>query len=215
MTIATRSPARTPRLANTFDMRTAIAVTGAPENHLLADISAAMGRFYKLPSCSWVSTESMCVDSQAALEKSLGFLTHQQAGVDLIWGVGQLESELTFSPGQAVIDNEILGYTARLLRGVEVSDETLAVGVTREVGIAGDFLGAEHTLGNFRSELWEPGILCRVKRDAWRAAGGRTLADLAEEKADELIAAARQPTLPEDQAEELRKMEREFLARVQ
>jgi hypothetical protein len=35
-------------------MRTAISVTGAPENHLLANISAAMNCFYNLPSCSWV-----------------------------------------------------------------------------------------------------------------------------------------------------------------
>ena len=31
-------------LAHTFDMKTMIAVTGGPENHLLADISAAIGR---------------------------------------------------------------------------------------------------------------------------------------------------------------------------
>ena len=110
-------------LAHIFDMRTAIAVTGAPENHLFAGISAAMGRFYNLPSCSWVSTESMCVDSQAAIEKSIGFFTHLQNGVNVIWGAGQLESELTISPAQAVIDNEIIGYVKRLLKGVEVTDE--------------------------------------------------------------------------------------------
>jgi trimethylamine--corrinoid protein Co-methyltransferase len=104
-------------LAHVFDMRTTIAVTGAPENHLLASVSAAMGRFYQLPSCSWVSTESMCVDGQAALEKAIGFLTHLQSGVGLVWGVGQLESEMTLSPAQAVIDNEILGYVRRYLRG--------------------------------------------------------------------------------------------------
>ena len=89
-------------LAHVFDMRTAIAVTGAPENHIFADISATMGRFYQLPSCSWVSTESMSPDSQAALEKGIGFFTHLQSGVSIIWGVGQLESELTISPAQAV-----------------------------------------------------------------------------------------------------------------
>ena len=46
-------------LAHVFDMRTSIAVTGGPENALLAQASAAMGRFYGLPSCSWMCTEAM------------------------------------------------------------------------------------------------------------------------------------------------------------
>jgi len=130
-------------LAHAFDMRTAVALTGAPENHLLAGVSGIMGRFYDLPSCSWVSTESMCPDSQAALEKAIGYFTHSQNGVNLIWGIGQLESELTVSPAQAVIDNEIIGYTERVLRGFRTNDETLAVDIVRDVGIAGDFLGTE------------------------------------------------------------------------
>ena len=42
-------------LAHVFDMRTAIAVTGAPENALFACLSGLMGRFYQLPSASWLS----------------------------------------------------------------------------------------------------------------------------------------------------------------
>jgi trimethylamine--corrinoid protein Co-methyltransferase len=199
-------------LAHVFDMRTATAVTGGPENHLLADAGASLARLYGLPSCSWVSTESMCVDSQAAMEKALGFLTHQQSGVNLIWGVGQLESELTVSPAQAVIDNEILGYTRRLLRPVPVTEGTSAVDTIREVGIAGSFLETAHTLEHFRGELFEPEILCRVRRAAWTAAGGRGLGDLAEEKAEALMRAQREPTLTDEQRAELRRIECRFLA---
>ncbi len=120
-------------LAHTFDMRTTIAVTGGPENHLFAKIAAIMGRFYDIPSASWVSTESMLPDSQAALERMCGFLTHLQNGVSNIWAVGQLESEITFSPAQAVIDEEIIGYVKRYLRGVEVDEDALAVDLIREV----------------------------------------------------------------------------------
>lgn len=199
-------------LAHTFDMRTAIAVTGGPENHLFAEISAAMGRFYNLPSCSWVSTEAMAADSQAALEKTAGYLSHLQAGVSLVWGAGQLESELTFSPAQAVVDQEILGYVRRLLRGVAVNDSTLALDVIRETGISGDFLPAEHTLDNFRSELYEPGLLWRKKRSDWTQDGGRTLAERAEEKADALIAADSPPCLTPDQDAELNRLQKAFLA---
>ena len=201
-------------LAHFLDMKTAIAVTGGPENHLFAQISAAMGRFYDLPSCAWVSTESMCVDAQAALEKSFGFAAQTSAGVSLIWGVGQLESEMTFSPAQAVIDDEIISYVRRHARGVEVSDETLALDVVREVGIGGSFLDAQHTLRHFREELWEPMILFRDRREKWMAKGAAGLAAAAEERADALIAAERPPCLTEEQEKTLLDIETDFLKRM-
>ncbi len=63
-------------LAHVMDMKQATAVTGGPENALLAKASAALGRFYHLPSSSWVSTDSIHEDEQAALEKMFGFTTH-------------------------------------------------------------------------------------------------------------------------------------------
>lgn len=201
-------------LAHIFDMRTAIAVTGAPENHLFADLSAAMGRFYDLPSCSWVSTESMCVDAQAAMEKGIGFTTHLQSGVSLIWGAGQLESELTLSTAQAVIDNEILAYLERYRRGVDFSPEALAVEVTREIGISGNYLEHEHTFENFRSGLFQPSILFRMKRSAWEEQGSPTLYTVAEAKADELIAQPLPPILSEDRQAALREIENSFLKQV-
>lgn len=198
-------------LAHIFDMRAAIAVTGAPENHLLAAISAAMGVFYNLPSCSWVSTEAMRPDSQAALEKAIGFQTHMRNGVSLIWGVGQLESEMTVCPAQAVIDDDIVGYVKRYLRGVEVNDDALAVDVTRQVGIGGSFLSEEHTLKNFRKEFFEPSLLFRGTREAWKAAGSKPLHEAAEQKADQLIAADRVPLLNEEKKEALLRLEDDFL----
>lgn len=200
-------------LAHVFDMRTAIAVTGGPENHLLAAFSAALGRFYGLPSCSWVSTESMIADAQAAMEKTAGFLTHLQNGVDVIWGVGQLESEMTLSPAQAVIDDEIIGYIRRYLAGVDLSPNALALDVTREVGIAGHFLEHEHTLRHFREELYEPRILCRVRRAPWAEVGSRDLTAVAAERAEALMRSERRTHLSPDQARALRQIEARYLAR--
>jgi trimethylamine--corrinoid protein Co-methyltransferase len=193
-------------LAHVMDMQTGEAVTGGPENHLLACISAAMGQFYNLPSCSWVSTEAMLPDAQAALEKSLGWKTHLDAGVGLIWGVGQLESELTVSPAMAWIDHEILAYIDRLRRGVTIDSETLAEEVTRSVGIAGEFLSHEHTLKHFRQELYEPQLLWRGKRVIWESHGGQTLTGRAEEQVSKLMSPLDEPLLSDDEAEELNRL---------
>jgi trimethylamine---corrinoid protein Co-methyltransferase len=193
-------------LAHTFDMRTAIAVTGGPENALFARVAAWMGRFYGLPSSSWVSTESMCPDEQAALEKMFGFQSHVESGVSAIWGVGQLESELTLSPAQAVIDNEMISYVKRFRRGVEVDDESLALEVTRRVGIAGSFLEDDHTLMNFRSELFSPELLWRDRRAVWDEGGKKDLAARAEERASELMVNSVENGMDEEQVAELEKI---------
>ncbi len=198
-------------LAHTFDMRTAIAVTGGPENALFAKISAAMGRFYQIPCASWVSTDSMRVDAQAALEKMFGFQTHLASGVSSIWGVGQLESEMTISPAQAVIDNEMIAYAKRYQRGLATTEEALAVELTREVGIAGSFLETSHTAAHFRDELFMPEILNRKTHDTWKAAGGKDLAQVAEEKASELMKTPVDNGLTENQIKELDALANRFL----
>lgn len=202
-------------LAHVFDMRTGIAVTGAPENHLLADVSAALGRLYDLPSSSWVSTESMCVDSQVGMEKSIGYFTHMQSGVSLIWGAGQLESELTISPAQAVIDNEIISYVKRYLKGISVDDESLAVDVIRSVGIGGSFLGEAHTMKHFRTELFQPAISFRKTREQWDKEGCPTLAEKAEQVAESLIQQEIPQTLTAEQKNELRKIEAAYLQKIE
>jgi trimethylamine--corrinoid protein Co-methyltransferase len=201
-------------LAHVFDMKTAIAVTGAPENHLLAEISAAMGRFYGLPSASWVSTESMCPDSQAALEKMLGWQTHVESGVSAIWGVGQLESEISVSPAQAVIDDEMISMVKRWRRGVDVTKETLALDVTRSVGITGSFLDQMHTAEHFRSELYMPKVLFRERRANWNDRGKKRLDERASDVAATFIANQVDNGLSPGQVAALRKLTADFVARV-
>jgi trimethylamine--corrinoid protein Co-methyltransferase len=201
-------------LAHTFDMRTSIAVTGGPENHLFAQMAGMMGRFYNLPSGSWVSTESMCADAQTAMEKTCGFLTHLQSGVSNIWSVGQLESELTFSPAQAVIDDEIIAYVKRYLQGVSVNDEALAVELIKQVGISGSFLEQPHTAEHFRTELFMPKLLFRQPREEWESQGSKDLASRAEERAQALMQNTVDPKLTDDQIKELDTLANRFLKEI-
>ncbi len=202
-------------LAHILDMRTAIAVTGGPENALLATASAMMGRYYRLPSASWVSTEAMLPDSQAAMEKMFSFYAHLAAGVTCIWGVGQLESELTFSPAQAVIDDEMISYLRRFQRGFSADTDSLALELIREVGIGGSYLETPHTLSRCRSEFYYPSILCRSRRNQWMQEGGKRLDEKAEEEADRMIQAPVDNGMSSEQQRELTSIADSFLRRVQ
>jgi trimethylamine--corrinoid protein Co-methyltransferase len=187
-------------------MRHATAVTGGPENALFARASAALARFYGLPSSSWVSTESLFEDEQAALEKMFGIATHLQEGVSLVWGLGQLESEMTLSLAQLVIDDEMVAYARRHRHGFAVDDPSLALDVVREVGIAGSFLETDHTFAHHRHELFSPRLLNRRPRGA----RPRPLHEVASARARELLAASHEATIAEDELSALLAVEREF-----
>jgi len=197
-------------LAHIFDMKYATAVTGGPENALFAKASAEMGRFYDIPSSSWVSTESMFDDSQASMEKMFGIQTHMSEGVSLIWGLGQLESEKTISLVQLVIDNEMIDYVSRYQRGFEVSEETLQFELIKEVGIGGSFLETDHTLLNYREHLWMPSILNRQPRETCKG----TLEDVARTQVATLLKQETDPKINPEALEELKRIESVYCRKI-
>jgi trimethylamine--corrinoid protein Co-methyltransferase len=193
-------------LAHVFDMRHGTAVTGGPENALFAQASAELGRFYNLPSASWASTESVFEDEQAALEKMLALATHTAAGVSLIWGLGQLESEMTLSLAQLAIDDEMVRAVRRVRRGFVVSDDELQLDLVRTVGIGGSFLETEHTLKQQRRVLCEPRILNRRPRARCPA----PLHEAARQRVASILAADHEQKLGAAERRELQRIEQRF-----
>jgi trimethylamine--corrinoid protein Co-methyltransferase len=200
--------------AHILDMRTASAVTGGAEVCLMAVAAAKLAELHGLPSASWMCTDAMIPDAQAAAETMMAALAHSAGGVGLIWGVGQIESQKTLSPVKAVIDDEIVGMARRFARGCETTPEAIAEDLIRSAGIGGEFLSTEHTMNHFQGEFYEPKLLCRVSREQWDAAGRRDLADRARERAESILAADRPPLLDEAATNELRRIEQSFLSQL-
>ena len=74
------------------------------------------------------------------------------AGANLIYGGGILESGTVMSLGQLVIDADLIRMNQKAFEGIEVSEETIALDVIREVGIRGNFIGEEHTLDHYQEQ---------------------------------------------------------------
>jgi len=200
--------------AHVLDMASAIALTGAPENALLQAAGADLAHFHGLPCASWMSTESMLADSQAAFEKMMTGLAHVASGVNFIWGAGNLESTLAMSPLALVIDNEISGYLMRYRRGFEVNEVTLALDVIKEVGLSGDFISSEHTLQHFRRELSRAELVARTRRAVWESQGARSLEKAAQARVQEILDAEPRIYLNAAQEKELQRIERSGLAEL-
>jgi trimethylamine--corrinoid protein Co-methyltransferase len=124
------------------------------------------------------------------------------AGYNLIYAqTGMLESCLTVSYEQSVIDNEIAGMVFRILRGSEISERTLteAYDLIKSVAPLGThYLNKEHTRKNFLKEDWQPTISDRYKWDVWVKRGRKGALELAREKAKLILQEHRIEPLPQE-----------------
>jgi trimethylamine--corrinoid protein Co-methyltransferase len=102
---------------------------------------------------------------------------------------GMLENMNTVAPEQFVIDNEILGMAMRVVQGIKVTEETLALDTIDAVGPGGHFLMADHTLRHMRSEFYYPStVVDRQGWDTWHRDGALDARERAREIARDILA---------------------------
>jgi trimethylamine--corrinoid protein Co-methyltransferase len=177
-----------------MDMRTMVSPYTDPNR----GVFQALARFYGLPAFGWGGvSDAKVVDQQAAAEAALTLLAESLVGGNIIHDLGYLESGLTFSFAQLVICEEIVGWVEAFLRGVQVSDETLALDVIAQAGPEGQYLNKEHTRKHFR-EMWHPHLLERDDYVTWEKKGGKTLGQRAAQRVAQILEEHRPEPLPED-----------------
>jgi trimethylamine--corrinoid protein Co-methyltransferase len=142
------------------------------------------------------------VDAQSGHEKTLTGLMPALAGANLIYGLGMIESGMTFDFAQLVMDDEFAGMIKMCVGGIPVSDETLALDVIAEIGPFGDFLSHDHTMAHMRSTS-QPALIDRRVREDWAATGSLTMHDRALLKAREILETHVPDPLPDGVADEL------------
>jgi trimethylamine--corrinoid protein Co-methyltransferase len=116
-------------------------------------------------------------------------------GTNLIHDVGYLEFGLTYSFDYLVMCNEIIGQIKRLMNGIQVDQEHLAIDAIRRVGPGGHFLGDKHTLAHFRDN-WQPDIVDRNSYDVWREKGATTMGQRAKAKVQSILEQHQPQALP-------------------
>jgi trimethylamine--corrinoid protein Co-methyltransferase len=184
--------------AGGLDMKTTVMPYAEPDRR---GVAQAMAHYYGLPmfalgGCS----DSKCLDQQSGMEAALTLMVTALTGGNIVHDLGYLESGLCYSLAQLAICDEILGWLAHFTRGVDVSDEALAVDLIDEVGPDGQFLDTEHTLAHFR-ERWYPTLIDRNNYDNWQAKGGKTLAQRAAERVENILAEHKPEPLPNEVAQ--------------
>jgi len=185
--------------ARAMDVRSASAVLGGPEFALLHAAVAQMAHYYEIPSAGGgILSDSKSLDAQMGYEKALTGIIPAFAGLNLICGMGLIASENTMSPEGLVIDNEIVSMAKKIITGIEVTDETVALDLIKKVGPGGSFITERHTLEHFKKEIWIPKITDRTFPDAWVKAGARDLWVKAKEEVEKILKEYEVPQLSND-----------------
>jgi trimethylamine--corrinoid protein Co-methyltransferase len=202
-------------VANIMDMRTGQMCLGSIEVGLLNIATAQLARYYNIPSRgSAGATDAKVLDMCAGYETALNILLATMAGINYIhYCTGGMDSTLTASYEKTVIDHEILGEIHRIFRGIEVSEESLALDTIRKVGPGGHFLSSKHTLMHLKREQLTTVLADRDRYETWVKKGRMDVRARARVRALEILKEHEVEKLDKDVEAQLREYVKEVVKR--
>ncbi len=174
-----------------IDLRTGSFCGSGGEITLLNAASAQLSNWLGLPSGAASSmSDAKAVDAQMGLEKAMSSLGVGLAGCNMIYeSSGMMASLLGVSFEAMVIDNEMLSQVYRVLRGIEVNEETLGFdAIEQAVFGEGHFLGSQHTMDAMQRDYFWPSTLTdRAQPPVWEEEGAKDMWQRASVKAREIL----------------------------
>ena len=175
-------------LGLSMDMRNGLITTGSIEGVLMCALLGQLARYYRLPSIGFGGgSDSNALDSHAIAQACLGLNIAALSGINLVQGIGYLESGLTGSYEMLCICDEIARMLRRFLKGVCVDDDTLGVEAITAIGPRQSFLGMEHTRKHFLSEHMIPELMKSIPFGEWHKAGDKKLESRARDRVRQLL----------------------------
>ena len=183
------------------DLRTGAMSGGSAEQALLTAGCAQMHRFYDLPggAASGIS-DSKLPDMQAGWEQGITNALAGLAGLNMCYeAVGMHASLLGFCLESLILGDDLLGQTLRLVRGIDVTEDSTSIEVMKEVclGGPGHYLGAGQTLNLMQTEYVYPKVANRMSPKEWGEAGKPILLETAIARKNEILANAGNVVDPE------------------
>jgi len=174
--------------ASPMDMKTTATLYGSPDAAMNYAAMTELAQYYRLPNF----TEAGCCnapvpDAQAGMEASIGLLLNQLCGANLVHDVGYLDCGKTGSLPFLVMCDDFISAVRHIGAGTPVSSEKMGIDTIVKVGPAGHYLDAEHTMENFRNEIWMPTVFNQMMWETWKNLGSKDSFELAREKAKVIL----------------------------
>ena len=186
-----------------MDPRTGAYSVAFPEATMVMVGHIQLARYYGMPSFAGGTISSSKIpDQQAAYEKALCGLMCMLAGGDICGTIGMLENYTVLSYEQLIIDYEMYTMMLKMVEGIQVDDEMLALEAVYRVGWEGSFLTDKHTLKHVE-DSWVPILADASPYETWKSKGAKTVVERAKEKVMEILKTHEPTPLDEDVRKEL------------
>lgn len=204
-TLAPGTPVIYGSIPHILDPRTSICSFGSPEQGLMALALTEIGKWYGFPVYVNVNlTDSKRLDVQTGFEKMGSLLLGMLAGADMFGHAGILGPDHGGCLTWLVADNSSASFARRILQGMAIDSEHLAVDLISGVGPGGNYLSEAHTVRHYRKELWLPDNLwTRESYDPWLIAGAADFEQRAITHVDEILSRTEPPPLEAGLEEEI------------
>lgn len=154
-----------------LDLRTGAMTGGSGEQALLTSGCAQMHKFYGLPGGAAAGiADSKLPDMQAGWEQMCSNVLAGVAGLNMVYeAAGMHASLLGFCHESLILGDDLIGQAMRCVRGIEVTDETLALDQIAEVclGGTGHYLGTDQTLSRMQADYVYPTLGDRSSPKEW------------------------------------------------
>ncbi len=195
--ISPGTPAVYGSTSTNMDMRTGAMAIGSPELSLVIAATAQIARHYQLPCRSGGAlSDAHSPDARSGYESAFSLLTAFNSGIDLILhSAGILSSFLVFSREKLVLDDDLCGMARHYRNGIMVDNATLGLESIKNVAHEGNYLKDPMTIARCRTEFWKPQTFSRDSVQNWIAMGQMDAFEMANDRADQLLAGYEQPPI--------------------
>lgn len=192
--------------ASSMSMQTGAPTFGTPEPALVLYTVAALARRLGVPFRSGGSlTSSKLPDAQAAYESANTLQPTVLGGVNFVLhAAGWLEGGLAIGYEKFVLDCDQLGMMGTFVKGLDMSDNGLALDAIRVHEPGNHFLGTAHTLANFETAFYRSDTADNSSFEQWTDEGRLDAAQRANAIWKRRLAEYEPPPLDDAIDEELR-----------
>ena len=174
-----------------IDLRSGAFCGGGGEISLLNAAAAQMANHIGVPSGVASSmSDAKAVDAQMGMEKALSSLACGLSGANLVYeSCGMMASLLGVSYEAFITDDEMLSHVYRMIRGIEVTETTLAFESMKNI-IAGDghFIGESQTMQAMERDYFYPRFGDRLEPATWAEQGAQNIWQKTNRQAKDILA---------------------------
>jgi trimethylamine--corrinoid protein Co-methyltransferase len=180
-----------------IDLQSGSPVFGSPESQIALYVSAQLARRYGLPfRGGGMFSSSKIPDAQAGYESIMVMLPTILARTNFVLhAAGWLENGLVAGYEKFVLDCEILGMLHVWAKGLDLSDEGLALDAIAEVAPGGHHLGTAHTMRHFRDAFYRAELFDYNSAEQWELEGAADSYARANQKVKQLLAEYEPPAI--------------------